>query len=232
MQFYFMIVLYLIYLILVLVQTIRGKQREIVHVHYVATSQYQNSCPTGHQKFLSFGEPVLEHQIYTLSLPNLYLGVEKMNFIEIIYFHYKTCIVTPQHKNYQPRGHEVYKFDIPFLSYHLYTFKLSESCITVQNNNLKQITSFTATYGLTLAKNPYPSNHDLFLIWGDPSSVQSSYLNTYFVCSISRGREEDVRKKNMSQYITYLTKSLHKNPCPVVMKPFLGHLKFFLGHHY
>ena len=73
------------------------RQEEIVHVHYMTTSQHKNPCPWGHEIYI-FGEPFLGHHYYTLSFSYLCLGVEipKKFFKEIMYFYYKTYIASAE----------------------------------------------------------------------------------------------------------------------------------------
>ena len=71
--------LYLICLIHALVQT-RGE--EILHVHYKA--KHKNPCPEGDEIY-NCGRPFLGLHYLTLSLSNMWLGVEKI-FKKILFF--------------------------------------------------------------------------------------------------------------------------------------------------
>ena len=57
-----------------------------------------------------FGTPFLCHNFYILGLFDLCLGVDKMIFKEMVYFHYETYMAKPKHKNPCPRGHEIDNF--------------------------------------------------------------------------------------------------------------------------
>ena len=62
------------------VQTRRGE--EILHFHYTANAQAQESLP-----IYNFGRLSLHHHNYILNVSGLCLGVEKKNFKEIMHFH-------------------------------------------------------------------------------------------------------------------------------------------------
>ena len=70
----------------------------------------KNPCPGDHAIYNSI-RPFLVHHNYILTLSVLCLGEEKTIFKEIMHFHYMTYMVTPQHKNPCPGGHEIYNFD-------------------------------------------------------------------------------------------------------------------------
>ena len=64
--------------------------KHIMYFHYMtylATSQYKNPCPGGHES-KNFGRPFLGYHYYILCLSDLCLGVEKKILKEIMQFYY------------------------------------------------------------------------------------------------------------------------------------------------
>ena len=80
--------------------------------------------------------------------------------------------------------YEFYNFGTPFPSHHYYTLSLSDLCLEVEEKIFKEIMHFH--YMTYMATAPGVMK---FTILVDPSL--SSYLYTYFVCSMPGRREED-----------------------------------------
>ena len=52
-------------------------------------------------------------------------------------------MITPQHKNPCPGGHEIYNFGRPFLGHHYYILGLSYLCLGVEKKIFKNYSNFT-----------------------------------------------------------------------------------------
>ena len=60
----------------------------------MAMPQHKNPCLGGHEIY-NFGRPFLGHHYYIHSLSDLFLGVKRKIFKEIVHFDYMTCMATP-----------------------------------------------------------------------------------------------------------------------------------------
>ena len=101
-------------------------------------------------------------QIFSLS--DLYLGVEKTIFKEIMHFHYITYMDTPQLtcKNPCPRGHEIYNFGRPFLEHHNFILSLSVFMSRSREENFKRNNAFSQYLATPQRKNPCPGSHEIY----------------------------------------------------------------------
>ena len=71
----------------------------------MVTRYHRNPCPECHK---SFGRPFHGHHYYILSLSDLWLGVEKKLFKEIMHFTVRLIWQHPRAiKNLLPGGHEI-----------------------------------------------------------------------------------------------------------------------------
>ena len=138
---------------------------------------YKNPCPGGHEIY-NFGEPFLGHHYYTLSSPDLCLGVEKMIFKKKMYFHYITYMATPQNKNPYSRGYEIHNFGKPFLSLYNYALSLSHSCPSIEEDfKRNSAVSLYDLYGHALPKNPCLRGREIYH-FGRPFLGNHNYLLT------------------------------------------------------
>ena len=107
----------------------------------MATPQH-NSCPGGNEIY-KFGGHFPGYHYYIINLYDPCSRAEKKSFTEIIYFHFMTCMTTPQHNNPCPRGHQIKNFGKSFLDHPYYILFVSAICPRVEKIFLKKYTNFT-----------------------------------------------------------------------------------------
>ena len=135
--------------------------------------------------------------IYIFSLSDQCLGEQrKRYFKEIMHFHYMTYMATPQHKNPDPGGHEIYNFGRPFLGHHYYILGLSDLCLGVEKKIVKEIMQiqYMTPMAMPQHKNPSPRCHEIYTILVDPT------WSSYFVCLIN-AREQ--RRRFFKKYSNF-----------------------------
>ena len=132
------------------------------------------------------------------------LHVKSLNTIPIrcaVYWSRRYCILNiwlmwlRPNKNPSSKGHEIYKFDRPFLVHHYYILSLSEPRPGLEKKIFKKNDAFSPRdlYGHALAyKNPCPGYHKIFQFLVDtPLVIIATCI--YFVWSLP-GKRELIRK--------------------------------------
>ena len=137
----------------------------------------------------------------------------------------------PLHKNPCSRGHEIYKFNRPFLGHYYYILGQSDLCLGVEKKIVEEIMHLHySTYLSTPQhKNPFPRGHEIYK-FGRP------FLGYHYyklgLSNLCLGVEKKIVKEIIHFHcIIYMTTPQQKNTCP------RGHeiYKFggpFLDYHY
>ena len=148
-----------------------------------------------------------------------------------MYFQYIPFMATPQHKNTDPRSHEIYIFSRPFLSHHNQALSSSESCLEVEKKILKEIMQFHYMTYMAMPQQRTPADcprgHEIYNFGRHFLDHHTCILTLSVLCL---GEEKKIFKEIMHfHYMIYMATPQHKNPCPKgheiynLGKPFLGH---------
>ena len=81
-------------------------------------------------------------------------------------------MATPNHRNFCPRGHEIYNFGRGFIAHYYYIFTLSAGCSGVKKEIFKEMYQFYTFY--PKSKAPGGGAHEIYNFWS-PSSTNATH---------------------------------------------------------